>query len=162
MPTGRETLERITGLSGGELRTDIMEVFQNPPRSARTESLLAPLMIVAVVLLLLEIAGRRLALWQRIRDMAPAASAESKALPERAESRSAGWLSRIQWARTQRKKARTARRDASAGSKGTPEDAALPNQSSPPEPDEKRSSSDKTAASVFEQARKQARRRFKN
>lgn len=162
MPTGRETLERITGLSGGELRTDIMDVFKNPPRSARTESLLAPLMVVAVVLLLLEIAGRRLALWQRIRDVAPAAPAESNAQPERSESRSTSWLSRIQSARTRRQKTRAASRDASAGPNGMPEDVSPPNQSSPPESDEKLSSSDKTAASVFEQARKQARRRFRN
>jgi hypothetical protein len=38
-------------------------VFQNPPRSSRTVSLLIPLMVFGIVLLLVEIAGRRLAVW---------------------------------------------------------------------------------------------------
>lgn len=162
LPSGRETLDRITGLSGGELRTDIMEVFKNPPRSARTVSLLSPLMIAALALLLLEIAGRRLALWQRIRDMAPASPAESNAQPELSESRSAGWLSRIQSARTRRQQARAARRHQPGSPEGRPEGSETASQSSPPGPDEKSLASDKTTASVFEQARKQARRRFRN
>ncbi|MFT4558280.1 MAG: VWA domain-containing protein [Planctomycetales bacterium] len=161
-PSGRETLARITELSGGELRTDVMDVFKNPPRSARTVSLLAPLMIAGIILLLLEIAGRRLALWERLREAAQTPIAASTAQAEPAKTGPTGWLAKFRSARERRQAARTSRKYNTEKRQST---AALPKEStqhSPPKSDEESPTSDKTTASVFEQARKQARRRFKN
>lgn len=66
LPTGKETLQEVAKLSGGESRADVLEVFRDPPRSPRMVSLLPYLFIAAICLMLLEIAGRRLSLWQRM------------------------------------------------------------------------------------------------
>lgn len=162
MPDGREVLSRITELSGGALRTDVMDVFKNPPRSARTVSLLAPLTIAAIILLLLEIAGRRLALWQRLSEVArtPEGATAVQAANEKPEAQT--WMAKFQAARQRRREARTSRKlDAARRGKSTTS-ARTNDSSSRLQSDEKEASSDKTTASVFEQARKQARRRFKN
>ena len=164
LPSGRETLARIAELSGGNLRTDVMDIFKNPPRSARTVSLLAPLMIAGIVLLLLEIAGRRLALWERLREVAQTPMAASTAQAETANSQSPGWLARLRAAKQQRRAAQ-ASRNRSASKEKKKNAAALTPESTPSssaQSDEKSPTSDKTTASVFEQARQQARRRFKN
>lgn len=162
LPSGRETLARIAELSGGNLRTDVMDVFRNPPRSARTVSLLAPLMIAGIVLLLLEIAGRRLALWERLREVAQTPMAASTAQAETARSQAPGWLARIRIARERRQTARATRKFNTEKQASTAASAKESTQPSSPATDEKTPASDKTTASVFEQARKQARRRFKN
>ncbi len=162
LPSGRETLARIAELSGGNLRTDVMDVFRNPPRSARTVSLLAPLMIAGIVLLLLEIAGRRLALWERLREVAQTPMAASTAQAETARSQAPGWLARIRIARERRQTARATRKFNTEKQESTAASTKESTQPSSPATDEKTPASDKTTASVFEQARKQARRRFKN
>ncbi|MBL6707340.1 MAG: VWA domain-containing protein [Planctomycetaceae bacterium] len=162
LPSGRETLARIAELSGGNLRTDVMDVFRNPPRSARTVSLLAPLMIAGIVLLLLEIAGRRLALWERLREVAQTPMAASTAQAEPARSQAPGWLARIRIARERRQTARATRKFNTEKQESTAASTKESTQPSSPATDEKTPASDKTTASVFEQARKQARRRFKN
>lgn len=162
LPSGRETLARIAELSGGNLRTDVMDVFRNPPRSARTVSLLAPLMIAGIVLLLLEIAGRRLALWERLREVAQTPMAASTAQAETARSQAPGWLARIRIARERRQTARATRKFNTEKQASTAASTKESTQPSSPATDEKTPASDKTTASVFEQARKQARRRFKN
>ncbi len=162
LPSGRETLARIAELSGGNLRTDVMDVFRNPPRSARTVSLLAPLMITGIVLLLLEIAGRRLALWERLREVAQTPMAASTAQAETARSQAPGWLARIRIARERRQTARATRKFNTEKQASTAASTKESTQPSSPATDEKTPASDKTTASVFEQARKQARRRFKN
>jgi uncharacterized membrane protein len=162
MASGRDTLARITELSGGVLRTDVMDVFKNPPRSARTVSLLAPLMIAAIVLLLLEIAGRRLALWQRIREAAQTPAMASQPQTAAANVGSASWLSRIRTVRQRRSAAKAARKLEADRRQTVAATAKATNQKKPEPPAAKPTDSDITAASVFEQARKQARRRFKN
>ncbi|MDA0809823.1 MAG: VWA domain-containing protein [Planctomycetota bacterium] len=162
LPSGRETLARIAELSGGNLRHDVMDVFRNPPRSARTVSLLAPLMIAGIVLLLLEIAGRRLALWERLREVAQTPMAASTAQAETARSHAPGWLARIRIARERRQTARATRKFNTEKQASTAASTKESTQPSSPATDEKTPASDKTTASVFEQARKQARRRFKN
>lgn len=162
-PSGRETLARITELSGGELRTDVMDVFKNPPRSARTVSLLAPLMIAGIIILLLEIAGRRLALWERIRESAQTPMAASTAQTDPAVTGTTGWLAKIRSSRERRRAARASRkRDSEKRQSTAAATAETAQQTTAAQSDEKPPSSDKTTASVFEQARKQARRRFKN
>ena len=56
------------GSSGGKARVDVVEVFHDRPRAAGTLSLLPYLCVLAVLLLLVEIAGRRLALWEKVTD----------------------------------------------------------------------------------------------
>jgi uncharacterized membrane protein len=164
MSSGRDTLARISELSGGELRTNVMDVFENPPRSARTVSLLPFLMIAAIVLLLLEIAGRRLALWQRIRDAArtPAMASQPQAASAAAES--PGWISKLRSARQRRKAAKASSNV--HGKKGRTSTASkqVPAQQPPPQPQPENNpaDADEKKASVFDQARKRARRRFKN
>ena len=144
-------------------RTDVMDIFRNPPRSARTVSLLAPLMIAGIILLLLEIAGRRLALWERLREVAQTPMAASAAQTESAKTGAAGWLAKIRSTREQRRAARTSRKRDSEKRQSTVGATAETDQKSPAaQSDEKLPTTDKTTASVFEQARKQARRRFKN
>jgi hypothetical protein len=83
LPSGTETLKQIAEISGGKLRTDVLEVLADPPRSASSMSLIPWLMGCAIGLLLTEIAGRRLALWQRVSSLIP--EKEAKAVqPEKA------------------------------------------------------------------------------
>jgi len=66
-PTGRQTLAEIARLSGGTERTDVFELLDHSklPRLPKMVSLLPWLAVAVVLLLLTEIAGRRLALWER-------------------------------------------------------------------------------------------------
>ena len=63
LPSGEETLERIAELSGGHARTDVLEVFKDPPRSPQRSSLIPWFLLVGLVVLITEIAGRRMQLW---------------------------------------------------------------------------------------------------
>ena len=65
LPSGRETLDDVARLSGGIARTDVVSIWQDPPRSLAWTPLAGLLLILAVAIFLLEIAGRRLSLWQR-------------------------------------------------------------------------------------------------
>jgi uncharacterized membrane protein len=153
LPDGPETLERISELSGGVLRTDVLEVFNDPPRSARTYSLLVPLMIAGICLLLIEIAGRRLALWQRLVDVTQPSLPKSAIQPASPEKQAAaGWFS--SWRKkAQRTKARPAPTQPTAVSART--------DSAPPAPQPSPPQSSASAKSVFEQAKKRAQRRLK-
>ncbi len=84
LPTGREVLAEVADLSGGVERADVLGVLQNPPRSARRASLLPWLFLLGVILLVVEIAGRRLSLWERLQDAAEAAIPQT--------IRPTGWL----------------------------------------------------------------------
>jgi len=68
LPEGRAVLTAISELTGGRERVNVLEVPTDRPRSARMTPLLPWLVSLAVVLLLLEIAGRRLSLWARLSD----------------------------------------------------------------------------------------------
>lgn len=65
LPTGRQTLQSIAKITGGQERTDLLELFapENRPQRSQTISLLPYLVGAILLLLLMEIAGRRLALW---------------------------------------------------------------------------------------------------
>jgi Mg-chelatase subunit ChlD len=81
LPTGDVLLKQVADLSGGKVRTDVLGVFADPPPSRRMTPLLPWLVIAAVLLLVTEIAGRRLSLWERlapISDEIPAPSATPK------------------------------------------------------------------------------------
>ena len=63
LPSGKEMLAELASLTGGKARTDVLEVFQNSPRSPKKVSLVPYLLIIVLLLLVIEIAGRRLSLW---------------------------------------------------------------------------------------------------
>ncbi len=62
---GHRVLGEIAELSGGKSRADVLSILADPPSSARMLPLLPYLLIAAIVLLVTEIAGRRLSLWKR-------------------------------------------------------------------------------------------------
>jgi uncharacterized membrane protein len=66
LPSGAEILKQVAEVSGGKLRADVLEVFADPPRTASSLSLIPWLLTVAIGLLCVEIAGRRLSLWERV------------------------------------------------------------------------------------------------
>lgn len=66
LPSGQETLVELAELTGGEQRNNVLEVFRNAPRSPKKVSLVPPLLIATLLLLIMEIGGRRLALWELI------------------------------------------------------------------------------------------------
>lgn len=87
LPSGREFLTDVSGRTDGKPRADVTQVFRDPPRAVQRISLVFALAIAALVLHVLEIAGRRLDLWPRRR----------QAL-EGEESSGGGW----QWKRSKR------------------------------------------------------------
>ena len=70
--SGRQILVQIAELTGGKSRVDVLSIFDDPPSSARMMPILPYLLIAGIVLLVVEIAGRRLSLWKR----SPAAAAD--------------------------------------------------------------------------------------
>lgn len=146
---GPETLKRVSELSGGVLRTDVLELFDDPPRSAQSYSLLAPLMIATLSLLLIEIAGRRLAFWERLADIGQPDALDSRSEPAGPSKRHvAGWFTSL-------RRRRAAKRELSAASNAA--SATRP----PPKPEEQSESTEASSMhSVLEQARKRAKRRL--
>lgn len=97
--SGKRLLQEIGGMTEGVLRTDVVTILNDPPFSPRMIPLLPYLLIAAVVLLLMEIAGRRLSLWRRT--VAPAEEplpAGVPALPSEDRSLRKRW--QTGWAKT--------------------------------------------------------------
>ncbi len=152
LPSGRDVLAEMAQLSGGTERADVLDVLGNPPRSARRTSLLPWLLLLGVVLLILEIAGRRLSLWERLHD-----AAES-AVPETLKPTS--WLPR--W-NVSRPRPRRSAPTTAATQTAPPPGADAPRKSettarttTPTQP-----APDAPAVDVFAQAKQRARRRTK-
>nr|MBC8288940.1 hypothetical protein [Planctomycetota bacterium] len=166
LPEGKETLTRLTELSGGVIRTDVLELFQDPPRTARTVSLLIPLMILGILLLIVEIAGRRLSLWERLRDSASGKEQDpvvaSASAAQQTASGPAGWLARWQTKRRDRKTTRRqpAQKTTARASDGTPATKAGTVPAPVPKPEAPPEGENETRRSVFEQAKKRAKRRL--
>jgi hypothetical protein len=152
LPTGAEVLQEVAELSGGVVRTNVLEVLRDPPRSARTSSMLPWLFVAAIALLVLEILGRRLSLWEQLVESAAAA------IPD--PVRPSRWLRRwssVRVARPDRGVAsvRRARPTVSGGptSESKPvELAPTPAAPLPPPPE-------KPSVDVFAAAKERARRR---
>jgi len=144
MPTGPETLASIAELSGGVARTDILEVFKHPPRSARTSPLLPWLLILGLILLITEIAGRRLSLWEHIKTEPERATAQQAQRPSWKQ-----WMPRICWPQraTKRKPAISPARETAIETK--PEHVPT-TPTGPPK-----------RVNVYEQAKQRAKRRTK-
>ncbi|MGE3316680.1 MAG: VWA domain-containing protein [Planctomycetaceae bacterium] len=147
LPTGSETLAQMADLSGGRSRADVLEIFDDPPRSARTVSLLPWLFGIAIGLLLTEIAGRRLSLWERFRE----SLADETAIPEPAASPAHGWKKWIEPLRIKRK-----RRAAQPARTATPAPEPILNPR-PAAPRDRKVAA--AGANVFDQAKERARKR---
>lgn len=158
LPSGINTLTQITELSGGQLRTDVLSVFDNPPRSAQTVSLLIPLMIAAIAVLLLEIAGRRLSLWERTAAAFRKQPSETEVAVPTPQPARAAWFSR--W-----KRKRASGRDGTQAPTVTaqPDSPAVPasnRETEEPASDAKPEPSDVAMSSVLAKARERARKRL--
>ena len=69
--SGVDILKNLAAKTGGQQRLNPLEILAHPPRSASTQPLAPWLLILVVGLLITEIAGRRLSLWERIREVIP-------------------------------------------------------------------------------------------
>jgi len=150
LPSGTETLKQIGEISGGKLRTDVLEVLADPPRSASSMSLIPWLIGCAIGLLLTEIAGRRLALWQRVSALIPEKGTKVESLEKTPPPAARKWwdmpLPRA-----------TLRRGASSTARTLPETSApAAKPASPPQPAAEAAN---PAIDVFQQAKDRARRR---
>ena len=154
LPLGKEILAEVADLSGGIERTDVLSVLKNPPRSSRTSSLLPWLFVLGLTLLVLEIAGRRLSLWERLTDAA-AASVPKSVSPR-------GWLPTWRLSIPSASKRQAAKRTsatAAGASQGAPAEAAP--VARPPEKSPSPSEPSRPAADVFAAAKQKAKRRLK-
>lgn len=140
--TGRETLLQIAAISGGEERLDLLELLDrsNLPRTPRMISLVPWLALALLLVLLLEIGGRRLAWWERrsLRE-----SVADEAIPR---SRKRHWWQ--DWREAWQRRRRKAAAESSARNKET---AAEPHR--PPV------TAGTQMESLLQQAKDQARRR---
>jgi Mg-chelatase subunit ChlD len=141
LPTGRETLEEMARISAGTERADVLEILVDPPRAARTMSLLPPLFILAMCLIVIEIAGRRLSLWER--------AAYSLSAEGQADKKGAGWLPKWKLAMPKRER------------KPAPAPKPVATTVSQRTSEESKSAPEKPAVDVYAQAKQRAKRRLK-
>eukprot|EP00913_Durusdinium_trenchii_P022811 g21415.t1 len=131
LPTGRETLAEMARLSGGRELTDVVEVLNRDlrPRQPRMVSLLPWLLGGVMILLLAEIAGRRLSLWAYFKNR----EWKDKAAPAAAGVPEAGWLPKWKlkwsWKRARRKKPTSATVATPPKDDTAPKPAATPSMS---------------------------------
>jgi hypothetical protein len=159
LPEGRQMLTALSELTGGRERLDVLEAFTDRPRSARMTSLLPWLFGLAVMLLLAEIAGRRLALWSKLTEAVEAVIPARGRIPASSAPLRDGWSRRLRarWvtmtARRSAKPQAPAAAATLAGSAATTAESATsttPAQSAPGPSPEK----------IFEQAKRRARKRL--
>jgi hypothetical protein len=139
LPSGAETLKSLADLTGGKPRVNPREVLADPPRSNTWRSLAPLLLVIAAALLLLEIAGRRLSLWEKLTDAI---------VP--------GVPPTLPAARTRRQPVPVA----AAGQAGKPRPVAAQAPKATEAPTAPAAPAAPTAADVFEQAKRRARKRL--
>lgn len=146
LPSGRKTLTEIAEISGGTERTDVLEVLDrgNLPRLPRMVSMLPVLCAVLIALLLVEIAGRRLALWERWQ-AGWTRSRQTVDDVEIAVARKRRW-----WQDWRRRRTARSRKSAADETSAAESDTGDARQTSAPAP---------SITSLLEQAKQQARRR---
>lgn len=146
LPSGKEMLSEIALLTGGEQRTDVLEVFMNSPRSPKKVSLVPPLLTIVLLLLIIEIAGRRLSLWELFRskkvhskqeELSPVALGNRKSTPVRSRKT-------FQWPGSAKNKTATAQKTSSEK----------------PQTDSQTQEKKSSAVDVFAQAKNRAKRRL--
>lgn len=154
LPSGRELLSEVAKLSKGRERTDILSVLADPPRSRQTRTLLPWLFAASLIVLLLEIAGRRLSWWETFpwwrRSARAAAEPDEIAIPRRQAAPS--WWDSLRLTRGRRRTMPAV----VASRKATTPDESFPApkpQAPAPKP--------VSAGDLFEQAKKRASHRLK-
>lgn len=153
LPDGTAILAEVAELSGGVMRTNVLEVLRKPPRSARTSSMLPWLIGAAILLLVLEILGRRLSLWEQLIE------AGAAAIPEAVRPRR--WLPRMDLPRRARVRS-AARSEQSAAGDGPTQSIATGERSADPRPGHQAAAppaDERTSVDVFAAAKERARRR---
>jgi hypothetical protein len=156
LPSGREILSDVAKLSNGRERTDILSVLSDPPRSVQTRSLLPWLFLASLIVLLLEIAGRRLSWWTTFpwwRWKRVAAATESTTREQPTAEPQPSWWKSLQPSRTKRREV-----VATKSTKSEPREAD-PRQFTPPKTTPQTRSV--SAAELFEQAKRRASNRLK-
>ncbi|MBC7816983.1 MAG: hypothetical protein IAG10_08860, partial [Planctomycetaceae bacterium] len=152
LPTGRELLSDVAKLSNGRERTDILSVLADPPRSVQTRSLLPWLFAFSIVVLLLEIAGRRLNWWESFPWWRRATAAVKPAVEvQHAPTASPSWWESFRPARARR---HVTPAPVTAAALPT---TTVPGSTAPPTPAPKPIS----AADLFDQAKRRAANRLK-
>jgi hypothetical protein len=160
LPEGRKVLAAVSELTGGRERVDVLEAFADRPRSARMTSLLPWLFALAVILLLAEIAGRRLSLWSRLSDAFDAVLPAGERVDFPGGAARPSWSQRVRgrWASMTR---RTSKRPAtapgiSAASPLPPSPTVAASSAAPAAQVPAATSAEK----IFEQAKRRARKRL--
>jgi len=150
LPTGLEILQEVAETSGGMARTNVLSILQDPPRAASKKSLLPWLFTASILLLITEIAGRRLSLWERLKAVETTASKAIKEAQSR-KPKESWWAS---WKPKFKKRERKS-------SVITPESVASPEQKSKPDdtPSKAEEQSDQRKQDVFAAAKERARKR---
>ena len=148
---GSEILAQVAELSGGVPRTDVLGIFRDPPRSARMNSMLPWLLTFVLLLVVLEIAGRRLAIWEWL-----SGAVETTPRPSLARILPApGWKLRLP---TPNRRGSAKRTEPDRDQ--TVIEAAEPTVAPTPPPPAS-TDDDKKSADVFSAAKQRARRRTK-
>jgi uncharacterized membrane protein len=161
LPEGRKVLAALSELTGGRERLDVLETFADRPRSARMTSLLPWFFAIAVILLLVEIAGRRLSLWSKLSDAFEAVLpvGEQVILPGARARPTWSQRARGRWASLTAR--RTAKSPAAApGVAATSMLPASPPAAALPTAPAAQTPAPNSAEKVFEQAKRRARRRL--
>jgi Mg-chelatase subunit ChlD len=162
LPEGRQVLAAISDLTGGRERLDVLEALRDRPRSARMTSLLPLLLVAAIVLLVLEIAGRRLSLWSKLTDVFETAVPAGAVLPGASAPRQK-WAQRFRGQLTSLASRRAAKPQTTAAgavaSATALDPTAAPQGGTAPSPQPQPAPA-KTAESIFEQAKRRARKRL--
>lgn len=143
LESGDQLLKNLAEISGGTARIDAAEIFRDPPRSAGMWPLAIWLVAASIVLLVVEIAGRRLSLWAKLADTA-----------ERTEQAPSGWRS---WVPKQLPKLRKKRQPAKIG----PLPPTEKPDRQPPSPQEK-PSTQPASQDIYRQAKNRAKRRMQD
>ncbi len=154
LPAGKEVLAEVAQLSGGVQRTDVLEVLRDPPRAARTLSMLPWLFAASILVLLTEIAGRRLSLWERLEELA----APAGPMPASQASPAGSAARRSWWSLPTRRKRRTTLPATTASGM---DEAVSPAPPAPRSPADNAPSQPRPAVDVFAAAKNRARKRMK-
>lgn len=138
--SGERILRNVAEMTGGTERIDALEIFNNPPRTAGMHPLAIWLLAFGIVLLLVEIAGRRLSLWSKL------------AWAEEASAGGAGgwrsWLPKLP-ARAPKPKQKSA----------APQSQQTAPQTTAPSPAAQKPVSSPASDDIFRQAKNRAKRR---
>lgn len=141
--SGGRILRDLAEISGGTARIDALEIFRDPPRAAGMQPLAIWLLAAGIVLLVIEIAGRRLSLWSKLTEATETVGEKSR-----------GWRSWLPEAR-----AILPRRRPKQAVPDHPPQAESP--APPPRPQEQ-SAEAPSAQDIFRQAKNRAKKRLQD